>query len=326
MSNTPEMVGKLYQSMLKIHLTEKKIAEIYPTDKIQSPIHLCVGQEAIATGVCEALLKSDHIYGTYRNHGIYIAKGGDLKKLFAELYGKEAGCCAGKGGSMHLVAPEAGLMGCSAIVGSTIPVATGDAYASKLQGRQRVVAAFFGDGAIDEGVFFESINFAALKKLPIIYVIENNHYAIHSKIQDRHAQKDLYRLGEGVGIKGERIEGSDVENIFSKMKSTVEAIRAGAGPFLFEFMTYRWHEHVGPGLDHKETYRDSARLKEASEKMPIEMTREQLLKKYKVSESTIKSWESNIRQEIEEAVAFAEQAPFPKPESVYDDVYSENSR
>ncbi len=146
-----EPLIRLYQLMLKIRLTEERIIQIYPSDKIQSPVHLCIGQEAVSAGVCGAMKISNHLYGTYRSHGIYIAKGGDLKKLFAELYAKESGCGRGKGGSMHLVAPEVGLMGCSAIVGSTIPVATGDALASKLQGTNRVAVAFFGDGGVDEG-------------------------------------------------------------------------------------------------------------------------------------------------------------------------------
>jgi TPP-dependent pyruvate/acetoin dehydrogenase alpha subunit len=154
---------ELYRTMLRIRLAELRIVDIYPTDKIQSPVHLSIGQEAVAAGVCRALKSSDHVLGTYRGHAIYIAKGGDMNGMFAELYGKATGCAKGRGGSMHLVAPEAGLMGCSAIVGGTIPVAVGDALAAKMEGRGRVAAVFFGDGALDEGVFFESANFAVLK-------------------------------------------------------------------------------------------------------------------------------------------------------------------
>ena len=192
----------LFKAMLKIRLAEERVIEIYPSDKIQSPIHLSLGQEAVAAGVCLALRKDDHIYGTYRGHGIYIAKGGSLKKAFAELFAKDTGCCRGKGGSMHYVAPEVGLMGCSAIVASTIPVATGDALAAQYLGSDRVVVAFFGDGAVGEGVFFESLNFAALKKLPVIYVLENNNYAVHSRVKDRHKMTKLYPFFECLWIKG----------------------------------------------------------------------------------------------------------------------------
>jgi len=320
-----EVMSDLYRIMLKIRLVEEKIAAIYPSDKIQSPIHLSIGQEAVSAGVCRAMAMHDHLYGTYRGHGLFIAKGGDLKKMFAELYGKDTGCARGKGGSMHLAAPELGLMGCSAIVASTIPIATGDALASKMQGQPRVTVSFFGDGAPDEGVFFESVNFAVLKQLPIIYVCENNNYAIHSKVSDRHFQTDLFRCAEGLGLAGQRFDGNNVHLVYSVMKEAVEAVRKSGGPVFLEFMTYRWSEHVGPGMDHREHYRDHEKLDQALMNDPIKNAKRILTRDFEVSEEVFRQWENEVRREIEEAVDFAEESPFPPTERLHEDLYKERN-
>ncbi len=320
-----ETLSRLYQAMLKIRLAEEKIAEIYPSDKIQSPIHLCIGQEAISAGVCLALGPQDHIYGTYRGHGLYIARGGNLRKLFAELYGKDTGCTRGKGGSMHVVAPEVGLMGCSAIVASTIPVATGDALASALQGRVRVVASVFGDGAVDEGVFFESVNFAVLKKLPILYICENNNYAVHSRVSDRHKQTELSRYGESLGLEGKRFEGNDAWVVYLAVKGAVEKIRSGGEPMLLEFTTYRIYEHVGPGRDHQELYREHEKLDDALKNDPLLKIKSALAKKFGVTEESFGNWDKNFRKEVDEAVDFAEQSPFPESSGLHDDLYKERN-
>lgn len=313
---------ELYRVMLKIRLAEQKVIEVYPTDKIQSPVHLSIGQEAVSAGTCLALRKTDRIYGTYRGHGIYIAKGGDLGRMFAELYGKDTGCARGKGGSMHLVAPEVGLMGCSAVVASTIPVATGDALASDLQGRARVVLAFFGDGAVDEGVFYESVNFAVLKNLPILFVCENNGYAIHSKVRDRHVQTELWRLCEGLGLAGRRLDGDDVGLVYESVGKAVEAIRGGGPPQFLEFMTYRWHEHVGPGVDYVEAYRVPDERHRATASDPLDRTRAELVKKRGVSLVRLAEWEATAREELESAVRFAECSPFPSPNQLFADLFA----
>ncbi len=316
-----QILTDLYKSMLKIRLAEKRIVEIYPTDKIQSPVHLSLGQEGVSAGVGLAMKKSDHLYGTYRNHGIYIAKGGDLKKMFAELYGKDTGCARGKGGSMHLVAPEVGLMGCSAIVASTIPIAVGDALASSLQGRQRVVVAFFGDGAVDEGVFFESVNFAALKNLPIVFVCENNEYAIHSKVADRHKNTNLFQYGETLGVPGRRLNGNDVAEVYTSLSEEIEKIRKGSGPVLLEYMTYRWYEHVGPGMDHAEAYRVKGRFDAAAKEDPLIMAEELLNRDFKKTSDDFAAWAKVIQDDITKAVDFAEKSPFPEKSRLYEDLY-----
>src|SRR5216684_70260 len=175
-----EMYERLYRSLYRIRRLEEEVARVYPSDKIKSPVHLSIGQEAVSVAVCEALRPGDVVFGTYRGHALYLAKGGDMKQMVAELYGKATGCTKGKGGSMHLISLEAGMMGASAVVGTTVANAIGYAYALKHQGKQALIVSFFGDGATEEGVFAESLNFAVLKQLPILFVCENNRYAIHT--------------------------------------------------------------------------------------------------------------------------------------------------
>lgn len=311
----------LHKLMLRIRLSELKITEIYPSDKIQSPVHLSIGQEAISAGVSLALRPEDHIYGTYRGHGLYIARGGDLKKLFAELYAKDTGCSRGKGGSMHLAAPEKGLIGCSAIVASTIPVATGDALAAKLQKKDRIACAFFGDGAVDEGTFFESLNFAVLKQIPVLYICENNNYAVHSRVSDRHRQMDLYKLGEGLGVRGERFDGNDAAAVYRTTKEAVAEMRKNPRPLLLEYTTYRIYEHVGPGKDHGEQYRDQEKLRQALAEDPLRRSEAFLKTRFSVSDTEFGQWEKEISGEVEEAVRFAEDSPFPGPNRLYEDLF-----
>jgi TPP-dependent pyruvate/acetoin dehydrogenase alpha subunit len=313
---------ELHRAMLTIRLAEQRIIELYPSDKIQSPVHLSIGQEAVSAGVCRALRPDDRIYGTYRGHGIYIAKGGSLDRLFAELYGRDAGCARGKGGSMHLAAPEAGLMGCSAIVASTIPVAVGDALACRMRGLDRVVVSLFGDGAVDEGVFYESVNFAAVKNLPVVFVLENNRYAIHSKVEDRHRQTKLYKLTEGLGLKGSRHDGNDAGLVHRLTARAVEAARRGRGPVLLEFMTDRWHEHVGPGTDFQEAYRDPKDRSAAAKNDPLKKSRARL-KALKVPAAAVAAVEDEVRRAVDAAVAFAEAAPFPGPDRLLADLFAE---
>lgn len=317
--------SELYRKMLKIRLAESRVAEVYPTDRIQSPVHLSLGQEAIAAGVCHALRRDDHIYGTYRGHGIFIAKGGDLKKAFAELYAKDTGCCRGKGGSMHYVAPEVGLMGCSAIVASTIPVAVGDAFAAKYLGLDRVAVAFFGDGAVGEGVFFESLNFAVLKQVPVIFVLENNNYAVHSCVKERHRVTELYKHGEGLGIKSIRTDGFDVANVYANMREAVQTVRSSSSPMLLEFITHRWAEHVGPGADHKEKYRDQELLQLAIEKDSIQMARDTMRREFGFNDSDFLKIENELKAEIDEAVSFAEKSSIPSKEELYAGLFKERA-
>jgi len=309
------MHERFYRSLYRIRRVEEEVARVYPTDKIKSPIHLSIGQEAIAVAVCEALQPADVVFGTYRSHASYLAKGGDLKKMIAELYGKTTGCCKGKGGSMHLIDAAAGIMGASAIVGTTISQAVGYAYALKLQRKRSVVVNFFGDGASDEGVFQESLNFAALKKTPVVFICENNCYAVHSHQRDRQAVPDIAARARSHGIPAERIENDDVFEIHERVARAVDKLRTNeTGPFFFECMTYRWMEHVGPNRDYHAGYRSeveaepwfkSDQVERLGSMLPVDVRRQ---------------IENAVEAEIAEAFEFAEMSPFPADEELYTDM------
>jgi len=304
--------------MYRIRRVEEEIAHIYPTDKVKSPVHLSIGQEAVSVGVCEALRHDDIVFGTYRGHALYLAKGGDLNKMVAELYGKATGCARGKGGSMHLIDIEHGIMGTSAIVGTTIPQAVGYAYALKLQGNNSIVVSFFGDGAVDEGVFHESMNFAALKGVPIIFICENNFYAIHSHYLNRQLRDNLCERVSAYGIPAEKINDNDVLKIYERVKAAAHEIRSGSlVPRFFECMTYRWKEHVGPGDDWHLGYRSK---REAE--LWIENDQVKRLGTLLDSEGR-QNIETEVETEIREAFEFAEQSPFPEYEELYTDVFKE---
>ena len=314
-----EFLEKLYWSMYRIRRTEEEIARIYPSDKIKSPVHLSIGQEAVAVGVCNILHKNDIVFSFYRSHAHYLAKGGDLKKLMAELYGKLTGCCKGKGGSMHLIDISAGFMGTSAIVGTGIPQAVGYAYAAKLKGTGQVVVNFFGDGSVEEGSFHESINFAALHKLPIIFICENNRYAINTPLLDRQPIDNIWERAKAFGMPSVRVEKNDLMNIYVEAKKAIEAIReTGQGPYFIECMTYRWREHVGPGDDFNIGYRTKEEVNEWIKDDQLTKLGS-MLDKMKRNEI-----EELVNNEIAVAIDFAESSPFPPEESLMCDVYKEN--
>jgi len=308
----------LYRSLYRIRRVEEEVAKIYPSDKIKSPVHLSIGQEAVAVGVCEALWPTDVVFGTYRGHALYLAKHGDLKKMVAELYGKVTGCAKGKGGSMHLVDVEAGVMGTSAVVGTTIPHAVGYAYAVRLRHQDTVVASFFGDGAVDEGVFHESLNFAALKRLPIIFICENNFYSIHSHQLARQPASNIVERARAYTIPAERIEDNDVLRIYEMVKVAAEEIRAGtSGPRFFECLTYRWKEHVGPNDDFDKGYRSIAEAEPWFAKDQVKRIANLL------DPQVRERIEAEVESEIREAFEFAERSAFPPDEELYTDMFME---
>jgi TPP-dependent pyruvate/acetoin dehydrogenase alpha subunit len=312
-------VTQFYRSIWRIRRVEQEIARLYPSDKIMSPVHLSIGQEPVAVGVCAAMAAEDAVFGTYRSHAMYLAKGGDLRKMMAELYGKVTGCARGKGGSMHLIDVEHNVMGASAVVGTTLPQAVGYAFAIKARKQKRIVVCFFGEGATEEGVFYESLQFAALKKLPIIFVCENNHYAIHSRFHDRHVNVDICKRAEAFGMPAERIEDNDVVEIHRGVEAARrQMVESGAGPFFFECMTYRWNEHVGPGTDWHLNYRDESELKKWRENDPA------LTLGRKISPALKARIDAEIEAEIEEAIAYAETSPFPDIAELTTDVFAES--
>ena len=308
------MLARLYRSLYRIRRVEEEVAKVYPTDKIKSPVHLSIGQEAVSVGVCEALSPEDVVFGFYRSHALYLAKGGDLRKMIAELYGKATGCARGKGGSMHLIDVARGVMGTSAVVGTGMAPAVGYAYGVKIQRRPVVVANFFGDGAVDEGAFHESLNFASLKRLPMILVCENNMYAINSRQLDRQPRANICQRAEAYGIPATRIEANDVVRIHEVVKEAADALRAGnEGPYFFECMTYRWKEHVGPGEDFG-VYRARSEVEPWIENDQVKVVGSALAWELR------QRIEHEVEAEILDAFEFAEQSPFPSPAELYTDV------
>jgi TPP-dependent pyruvate/acetoin dehydrogenase alpha subunit len=309
------MDARLFKSLWRIRRLEEEVARVYPSDKIKSPVHLSIGQEGVSVGVCEALAPRDVVYGSYRSHALYLAKGGDMKRMVAELYGKARGCARGKGGSMHLIAPEAGVMGTSAVVGTTIANAAGHAYAFKIQKRDAIVASFFGDGATEEGVFAESLNFAALKRLPILFVCENNQYAIHTHQTRRQGKSAIAERARAAGIPAEQLDGNDVLRLHERSRWVAGELRCGGGPWFFEVMTYRWKEHVGPGDDYHVGFRTLEEARPWIEKDPVTRMAARL-------EPTERARiEIEVEAEIAAAFALAEESPFPEAAELYTEVF-----
>lgn len=319
-----ETLGELYKIMLRIRRVEDAIGNEYPKDEMKTPIHLCTGEEAIPAGVCTHLNKNDYVLSNYRGHGHYLAKGGDLKTLIAELYGRETGCSRGRGGSMHLADTSVGVMGTSAIVGGGIPIATGVGLTSILRKTKDVTVVFFGDGAVDEGVLYESINFAVLKKLPVIYACENNFYSVCSHQSKRQSLDNIYCRFQGCGISGYRIDGNNVLEVYDIAKKVIENARQGNGPSFIEFRTYRWKGHSGNDSDVSLGYRSQQELDEWIKRCPVKNFEEFLLEQGIISQDKIVSFENEIDKEIEEAFQFAKQSSLPDEDSIMEYLYKES--
>jgi len=311
----------LFYTMLKIRNFEEKIASLYPAQEMRTPIHLYTGQEAIAAGVCANLRKDDYVFSTHRNHGHYIAKLADIKYLMAEVYGKVTGCSKGKGGSMHVVAAEYGIPGTSAIVAGGIALAVGTALASKMRKDDKISVTFFGDGATDEGTFQESVNFASLKKLPVIFICENNFYATNSHISVRQPDDDIAKRVTGYGVPASQVDGNDVISVYKAAKDAVQRARGGFGPTLIECRTYRWRGHVGPECDYSKGCRPKEELETWMGKCPLETFKACLMKENVVTDSDISKMTTEINAEIENAVQFAKESPYPDKGDLVMDVY-----
>jgi len=317
----PGILRRLFFKMLEIRRTEEVIAELYPAKDMRCPVHLCVGQEAVPAAVSLVLKKRDIIFASHRSHGYYIAQGGSLSGLFAELYGKLGGCTKGKGGSQHLAAPKVGLIGSSAIVAGTIPIAVGAALAFVMKKRKSVVVAAFGDGAADQGVFYESLNFAALKNLPVIFVCENNRYATHAHQTQRQARDNIFERARAFGVPGVRIDGNDVVEVYRCFQNAARRARRGGGPTLIECMTYRWLEHVGPHDDCDLGYRSRAEVQRWKRRCPIRMFGDFLAKKKIINERLLRRSAECIERRIHSAVARARKSAFPAAGELCSDVY-----
>ncbi|MDQ1327895.1 MAG: hypothetical protein QG641_1179 [Candidatus Poribacteria bacterium] len=315
------MLKSMYTTMLRIRKFEERVADLLFDEDIKCPTHLYIGQEAVAVGVCANLKKEDYVFSTHRSHGHYIAKGGDLKLLAAELYCRRTGCSKGKGGSMHVVAPEVGFMGSSSIVGGSIPLAVGTALASNIRKDNGVSVTFFGDGASDEGVFHESLNFASVRKLPVIFVCENNLYSTHLRLHYRQPMDDIYKKAEVYLIPGVQVDGNNVLEVYQAAQEAVRHARSGNGPTLIECMTYRWRAHVGPWLDLDFSFRTREEVESWIQKCPIKKFREYLISQEILTESEELQISEKIEEEIEESLDFAKQSPFPDKLELLDEVY-----
>jgi len=298
---------------LRIRLVEEAIAEAYPRQEMRCPVHLSIGQESVAAGAAAGLAQGDHAMSGHRSHAHYLAKGGDLRAMLAELMGRQDGCCHGRGGSMHLIDRAVGFIGAVPIVGSTIPIAVGLAFADKLRGQTKVTVAFFGEAATEEGVFHESANFASLHRLPVIFVCENNLYSVYSPMSVRQpTHREVFQQAQGHGIPAEQVDGNDPEAVFLSVKKARSRAASGEGPTFIEYKTYRWREHCGPGFDNHIGYREEAEFLEWKKRDPLETYRQKLLAVDLLTEKGIRGLSAQITAEIVDALAFARQSPEPR--------------
>ncbi len=320
-SQTPT-AQKLLHEMLFIRLVEETIAARYAEQEMRCPIHLSVGQEAAAVGVCQALRPADRVFSTHRCHAHYLAKGGDLRPMLAEIYGKAAGCIGGRGGSMHLTDPEKGMIASVPIVASSIPLAVGSALADRIDGADRVSVAFFGDASVEEGVFHESANFASLNKLPVLFVCENNLYSVYTPLAQRQPARPLAEVVSGHAMKVLSADGNDVEAVLRASLEAAEHARSGKGPVFLVFNTYRWREHCGPNFDNQLGYRTEAEYLEWRARDPIECLKSKLASSGDLDERDLQKTQEEMQREIDDAFEFARAAPLPDPSQASQFVYA----
>lgn len=309
----------LLRQMWLIRTVEETIAQHYHEGKMRCPTHLSIGQEAVPAAVSACLKTTDFAVSTHRGHAHYLAKGGNLKAMIAEIYGKANGCSKGKGGSMHLIDLGVGFMGTSAIVGNSIPVGVGLALSAQLQGTDQVSCVFIGDGAVEEGVFYESVNFAVLRNLPVLFICENNLYSVYSPLSVRQPQgRQISSMVGSMGIKVVTGDGNRVLDCYHIFHSALDSVRSGGGPQFLEFFTYRWREHCGPSFDNDLGYRTPEEFSYWQTRDPIvQLTQELTQDLASHPERIIKE----VKQEVADAFAFAEASPFPDPSSAYEGVY-----
>jgi len=310
----------LHQRMVRIRVFEEEAGKLMEAGKIPGALHLYVGQEAVASGVMVHLTSDDQITSTHRGHGHLIAKGGAFDRMFAELYGRATGYCKGKGGSMHICNMELGMLGANGIVGGGPPIAVGAAFSQKFRKTKNVAVAFFGDGASNEGSFHEAANMAALYKLPVVLVCENNGYGEYTPQRGHQAIVDVADRAAGYGMPGVVVDGMDVMAVYEAAGEAIQRARKGAGPTLLECKTYRFYDHVGirgMGL----TYRTDDEVREWQLRDPITLFEARLAEQGILSKSKAAAVHEDVQQQVKAGIQFAEQSPFPDPASLLDDVY-----
>lgn len=319
-----DLLTGFYRTIMRIRIVEECVADLVEDKEIRTPCHLYIGQEAIATGVSAALRVSDQIWGGHRSHGHYLAKGGDLRTMVAEIFSRETGCSGGRGGSMHLLDPDAGISGTVPLVGATISLAVGNGLSFKMKKLDGVSVSYFGDGATEEGHFHESLNLASLYRLPVLFVCENNFYSSHLPLKDRRVGESLIPFAEAHQIPAERLDGNDVVAVHRAACKAVERARKGDGPTFLECLTYRWRGHVGASWDMDVGVKRREELKEWVALDPAARVRTRLVQ-LGWDEKELDSIERDIRREVADAIADARKAPKPDPGSLMDHVYYQGS-
>tara|TARA_B100000575_G_C23050414_1_gene604676 strand:- start:137 stop:1105 length:969 start_codon:yes stop_codon:yes gene_type:complete len=319
--NKKKIIENLFYQTYRIRSVELEIAKQYIKGEMRCPTHLSVGQEAVSSALSLIMKKKDLAVSSHRAHAHYLAKGGSLKKLIAELYGKETGCSKGKGGSMHLIDLNSNFMGSTAIVGNTIPIGAGLSLASKINKKKNLSFVFFGEGAIEQGVFYETINFAIIKKLPIVFICENNSYSVYSPLKVRQPNnRQIYKMVKEIGIKKSFFcQHQDPYLVYNFIKKNLNHNNLDQGPYFFEFKTYRWLEHCGPNQDDNLKYRDKAEH--------AKWLKKDCLKKIKTRLSTldkklITKLQHRVNKEIINAFRYARMSKFPKQQEAYKGVYA----
>jgi acetoin:2,6-dichlorophenolindophenol oxidoreductase subunit alpha len=310
----------LYTTMLMIRRFEERVVQEVYSGKVPGFVHSYIGEEAIATGVCKNLKIEDRIVSHHRGHGHCIAKGADMRRMMAEIYGKKTGYCKGKGGSMHIADFSIGMLGADGIVGAGLPISTGAAFAAQLEKKGTVAAVFFGDGACNEGEFHEALNLASIWKLPLLFVCENNGYGVNTAAEYAMGAGDIIRMPEAYHIANRSIYGNDVELVYEAAAEAISLLREGKGPYFLECKTYRWHKHfLSQGL---EDLRPSEELETWKKKCPVAAYAKKLLDRKILSTSELESIEQKVLAQVEEAYIFAQNSPYPQPQDALEDVYS----
>jgi pyruvate dehydrogenase E1 component alpha subunit len=313
----------MHKAMLRIRNTEEVIASRYSRQQMRTPTHLGTGQEAIAVGVATAMSQNDVAYSHHRCHNHYLACGGSVEALAAEIHGREAGCSRGRGGSVHLTSLDNGFVISTAILGETVAVATGSAMAFSMDGEARASVAFFGEAACEEGIVYESLNYAAIRALPVVYVCENNLYSTETPIHKRQpAGTELTDRARSFKVNVAKIDGNDVNAVYQTAKAALARARTGGGPTFMECMTYRWHEHVGPFLDHEagRTYRTKDEFDRWVARCPVKRSGERLIQKGLVDEATLESWAEETKTKIVEIFERVESEPWPQTADLFENV------
>jgi TPP-dependent pyruvate/acetoin dehydrogenase alpha subunit len=322
-SHPASQVVAWYRAMLRIRRIEEEIERRYHQDQMKTPIHLVIGQEAAAVGCCAALRTSDLVYTSHRTHGAYLAKGGDLGRMLCEMHCRVNGCVGSRGGSMHLIDKSVGMAGTSAIVGGAVPIATGAALAAKMKRDDRVVVVFIGDATTEEGVTAESLNFAALKKLPLIFFCENNFYSVQSPLATRQPQRDIRAWAEAHGMPAVAVDGVNILAVHDAVRAAVDRARAGDGPTFVEAAVYRFRAHGGAGDDSRTGYRSEAERIAWEAVDPLSLFGEHLMRSARLDAAAIQNMEREIAAEIADAFDLALASPNPTEADLYRHVYAD---